>query len=316
MLFKLKEKGIAIVFISHRLGEIKKYCDRGTILMNGKVTANILIKDVSEERIIEHMLGEAYKLFDRKKKENRIREKPLLSTKNINKKNILSNVAFDIYPGEITGFTGLLGAGQDALWRIIYGAEQGDSGDIFIEGKKIKIKSPTEAVKRGIGLLTENRKEEGIYNLLSVMDNMTIPSLKNYRVFSFFPLLKMKKIKNDSMGFAKSLNITMRNIITPIKHLSGGNQQKVILARWLIKNLKILVFIEPTHGVDIGAKAEIYKILEELAEKGKTIVVISTDTSEILQICDRIFVMREGAIKVVFDNVPKDEELQRMVQGA
>jgi ribose transport system ATP-binding protein len=316
MLFKLKENGIAIVFISHRLGEIKKYCDRGTILMNGKIMANIFLKDVNEEKIIEYMLGESYKMFNRKKKEKRNHSKPLFSVKNIRKKDILTDVSFDIYPGEITGFTGLLGAGQDTLWRIIYGAEQSDAGEIFIGEKKVKINNPAEAVKKGIGLLTENRKEEGIYNLLSVMDNMTIPSLGSYLISPFFPLLKMKKIKADSLNTAKSLNIIMRSLITPIKHLSGGNQQKVILARWLIKNLKFLIFIEPTRGVDVGAKAEIYKILEELAEKGKTIVIVSTDTAETLTISDRIIVMREGSVKMVFDQVPEDEELQRMVQGA
>jgi ribose transport system ATP-binding protein len=205
MLNKLKEKGIAIVFISHRLNEIKKYCDRGTILMNGRVTANILIKDVNEEKIMEYMLGESYKLFDKKKREKRILANTALSVKNVCKKNILTNVSFDIYPGEITGFTGLLGAGQDFLWRIIYGAEQSDSGEIFIKGKRTKIRNPAEAVKKGIGLLTENRKEEGIFSLLSVMDNMTIPSLKNYRLLPFFPLLKLGKVKGDSIVDRKSV---------------------------------------------------------------------------------------------------------------
>jgi ribose transport system ATP-binding protein len=316
MLFKLKSQGMAIVFISHRLEEIKKYCDRGTILMNGSVTAGVLINDVREEQIIASMLGETYKTFDRGKKETRENKRPVLTTEGVCKKDILKDVTVEVYPGEITGFTGLLGAGQDILWRIIYGAEKLDSGKIYIRGREKKITGPDGAVELGIGLLTENRKEEGIYSHLSVMDNIAIPSLKKYNTAGFFPLLRIKKVKKDSLRTAGSLNIVMRNIQTPVKYLSGGNQQKVILGRWLLKDLDILIFIEPTRGVDVGAKTEIYKILEDLSRRGKAVIVISTDTTEILKISDRIFVMRDGTVKKILNDLPKEEELQKLVQGA
>ncbi len=316
ILFKLKKQNIALVFISHRLGEIKKYCDRGTILMNGMVTANVMMRDVTEEQIIEKMLGDAYASFTHVEQKRRIeRKNPVIEGKNICLKNILDDVSFEIYPGEITGFTGLLGAGQDILWRVIYGALQATSGEIYLHGKKQKIDSPNKAVSLGIGMLTENRKEEGIFDQLSVIDNIAIPSLKKYKAAPFFPLLKMKRVKKEGEAIADSLNIVMRNITTPIKYLSGGNQQKAILSRWLLKNLDILIFLEPTRGVDVGAKSEIYKILEDLAIQGKTIIVVSTDTTEILKISDRIFVMKDGRINGIMDSEKEEEELLKLVQG-
>ena len=228
---------------------------------------------------------------------------------------MLQDVSFKIYPGEITGFTGLLGAGQDVLWRIIYGDIQATSGQVLLNGKKVKIKSPDHAVQMGIGLLTENRKEEGIFDQLSVIDNIAIPSLKSYKAIPHLPLINMRKVKKDSEKITDSINIVMRSITTPIKYLSGGNQQKTILSRWLLKDLDILIFLEPTRGVDVGAKAEIYKILEDLATNGKTIIVVSTDTTEILRISDRIFVMKDGQINGILDSDRKEEDLLKLVQG-
>lgn len=314
-LFKLKDQGIALVFISHRLGEIKKYCDRGTVLMNGSVTANVQMKDVTELEIIESMLGDTYKSFQRTEKTDVDRRAPFLTGRNISLKDALTDVSFEIYAGEITGFTGLLGAGQDVLWRIVYGQVAADSGEICVKGRNCRINQPIKAVKQGIGLLTENRKEEGLFENMSVLDNISIPSLKAYRLAKGFPYLRVKKVKADCMDIAKTVNIVMRNIFTPIKFLSGGNQQKAILSRWLLKSLDLLVFIEPTRGVDVGAKSEIYRLLENLAKKGKAIVVVSTDTTEILGLSDRIFVMKDGRIRGVLETTPKEEELLRMVQG-
>jgi len=314
-LFKLKEQGIALVFISHRLAEIKKYCDRGTVLMNGSVTANVRMQDVSELQIIESMLGDTYKSFKRSEKANIDRSRPFLAGKNITLKDSLEDVSFEIYAGEITGFTGLLGAGQDMLWRIVYGHAAANSGEIYVKGRKCIIDRPLKAVQLGIGLLTENRKEEGLFESLSVLDNISIPSLKMYRTAKAFPYIRVKKVKADCMQIAQSVNIVMRNIFTPIKFLSGGNQQKAILSRWLLKSLDLLVFIEPTRGVDVGAKSEIYRLLENLAQKGKAIVVVSTDTTEILGLSDRIIVMKDGRIRGVLDTTPGEEELLRMVQG-
>lgn len=315
ILRKLKEQGIAVVFISHRLGEIKKYCDCGSIMMNGRVTANVRMQDVTEIEIIKHMLGDSFNSFHHAEKHSCEHVEPVVKLTNLYIKDQLNHVSCEIYPGEITGFTGLLGAGQDVLWRVVYGAMQAQSGEIFINGKRAKIDYPTKAVKLGIGLLTENRKEEGLFEQLSVVDNISIPSLKAFRLAKLFPYLNIKKILRESKELTDSLYVKMRNINTKVKFLSGGNQQKVIVSRWLMHNMDILVFLEPTRGVDVGAKTEIYKILENLAKSGKAIVIVSTDTTEILELSDRIFVMKDGKITHELDERPNEETFLRMIQG-
>jgi len=315
ILRKLKEQGIALVFISHRLGEIKKYCDCGSIMMNGRVTANVRMQDVTEIEIIEHMLGDSFNSFHRAEKHSIKHIEPVVKLSDLYIKDQLNHVSCEIYPGEITGFTGLLGAGQDVLWRVVYGAMQAQSGDIFINGKRVKIDHPTKAVKLGIGLLTENRKEEGLFEQLSVVDNISIPSLNEFKMAKLLPYLNIKKILRESKELTDSLFVKMRNIHTKVKFLSGGNQQKVIVSRWLMHNMDILVFLEPTRGVDVGAKTEIYKILENLAKSGKTIVIVSTDTTEILELSDRIFVMKDGKITHELNERPDEETLLCMIQG-
>ncbi|MBQ7871002.1 MAG: sugar ABC transporter ATP-binding protein [Oscillospiraceae bacterium] len=314
ILFQLKEQGICVVFISHRLGEIKRYCDSGTILMNGRVTANVRMEDVDELKIIEHMLGDSFNAY-RKEIAQVDRTEPVLELRDICLKNRLDHASCKIYKSEIAGFVGLLGAGQDLLWRVAYGALQADSGQILVKGKARKIKSPARAVQCGIGLLTENRKEEGLFADMSVLDNIALPSLRFFKLSPVLPFLNYRKIRKKSTAFSDKLAVKMSSIHTKVQFLSGGNQQKAIVSRWLLRDLDVLVFIEPTRGVDVGAKAEIYKILEELAKEGKAIVVISTDTTEILQLSDRIFVMCGGKVSNVIEGRTDEETLARMIQG-
>ena len=315
ILDRLKKQGICIVFISHRLGEVKKYCDCGTVLMNGFVTANVRMDEVDELQIIEYMLGDTFNSFQRASLGGKAHENPILELKDVYLRNQVDHVSCDIYPGEITGFTGLLGAGQDVLWRIVYGTERMDGGEIRVRREKTHIGKPGDAVRLGIGLLTENRKEEGLFPELSCQDNIALPSLKRFRRAWFFPLLNYRLIAGADQKLAGKLAIKMRSLQTKVKYLSGGNQQKIIVSRWLLKSLDVLVFIEPTRGVDVGAKTEIYRILEELADQGKAIVVISTDTTEILQLSDRIFVMVDGHIHKVLEGRTDDETLMRLIQG-
>lgn len=315
ILFKLKEQGICVVFISHRLGEIKRYCDSGTILMNGRVTANVRMKDVDELQIIEYMLGDSFNVYQKQLASGVDRSAPVLELKDICLKDRLNHASCKIYQGEITGFVGLLGAGQDLLWRIAFGALRADSGQILVKGKLQKISSPAKAVQCGIGLLTENRKEEGLFADMSVLDNIALPSLRFFRLSSLFPFLNYRKIRRRSKEYSDKLAVKMSSIDTKVQFLSGGNQQKAIVSRWLLRNLDVLVFIEPTRGVDVGAKAEIYKILEELAAEGKAIVIISTDTTEILQLSDRIFVMCGGEVSHVIEGKSDEETLARLIQG-
>lgn len=316
ILFRLKEQGICIVFISHRLGEIKKYCDCGTILMNGRVTAHVRMEDVDEGKIIEYMLGDAFTKFRRENHHCPENAETILELKELRLKDHVEGVSCAIRKGEIAGFTGLLGAGQDVLWRMVYGAMPMDSGEVRMHGKPIHVSTPAAAVKNGICLLTENRKEEGLFPELSVLDNVTLPSLKKFRLAPVLPLLNNRRIKKQTKELTDALSVKMRSAGTKIKYLSGGNQQKAIVSRWLMRSLDVLIFLEPTRGVDVGAKAEIYKILEQLAQSGKAVVVVSTDTTEILQVSDRIFVMCGGKITNVADTASTDEEmLARMIQG-
>ncbi len=315
ILFKLKDHGICIVFISHRLREIMKYSDCGTILMNGRVTADVQMKDVDELQIIEYMLGETYNSFNRVQQGNKKHNQPILELKDICLQPQVNHVSCSIFPGEICGFTGLLGAGQDTLWRIVYGAEHFKTGEIWVQGKEVQIKNPADAVQYGIGLLTENRKDEGLFPEMTCLDNIALPSLPKYHLVKYTHLLNYSKITRESKDLIEKIEIKMRSMNEKVKYLSGGNQQKIIVSRWLMKNLDILIFIEPTRGVDVGAKTEIYRILESLSKQGKAIVVISTDTSEILRLADRIFVMVDGKISSVIEGRSDEETLARLIQG-
>lgn len=315
ILFRLKEQGICVVFISHRLGEIKRYCDSGTIMMNGRVTANVRMEDVDELKIIEYMLGDSFNAYEKEIMETDRNAQPVLELRDIRLKDRLDGANCKIYKGQITGFVGLLGAGQDLLWRVAYGAVRADSGEILVNGKPEKIKNPAQAVRCGIGLLTENRKEEGLFAEMSVLDNIALPSLRFFKFSPFFPFLNYRRIREKSTAYSDKLAVKMSGINTKVQFLSGGNQQKAIVSRWLLRNLDVLVFIEPTRGVDVGAKAEIYKILEELAGEGKAIVVISTDTTEILQLSDRIFVMCQGKVSNIIEGKTDEETLARLIQG-
>ncbi len=314
ILFKLKKQGICIVFISHRLGEIKKYCDCGTILMNGQVTAHVRMDEVDEVQIIEYMLGDTYNKFHREDQGKKAAGEALLRLKDLCRRGAVDHVSCDIYPGMITGFTGLLGAGQDVLWRMAYGAVPMDSGEIWVRGKRVKIRKPIDAVRQGIGLLTENRKEEGLFPEMSCRDNMALPSMPRFRMVKGLPLLSYRRMTKASQKLTDSLSIKMRALKAKVKFLSGGNQQKVIVSRWLLRDLDVLVFLEPTRGVDVGAKTEIYRILADLAGSGKAIVVVSTDTTEILQLSDRIVVMAEGKIHQILESETTEDVLARLIQ--
>ena len=314
ILFRLKEQGICIVFISHRLGEIQKYCDCGTILMNGQVTAHVRMDEVDETRMIEYMLGDAYNQFHREDQGKRGRGEPILRLRQIYRRNAVDQVSCDIYPGMITGFTGLLGAGQDTLWRMVYGAAPMDSGEIWVKNKPVRIRKPIDAVRRGIGLLTENRKEEGLFPEMSCQDNIALPSMPRFKLAKGAPLLSYRKMTVENQKLVDTLSIKMRALKAKVKFLSGGNQQKIIVSRWLLRDLDVLVFLEPTRGVDVGAKTEIYRILTALADQGKAIVVVSTDTTEILQVSDRIVVMTDGKINQILEGKTTEDVLARLVQ--
>ena len=311
----LKAQGIAIIFISHRFKEILQHCDRGTILRNGKLVKTVNLSEVTEDELAEIMIGQQVASYFREQGQAQAsQDKVVLEVRNLSVGQKVKDVSFSLRRGEIVGITGLLGAGQNELVRALYGVQENVRGTILRDGRPVSIKSPSDAIRHGICLLTENRKVEGLVLDMSVKENVTLPSLSMFRRAPLF--IDNSREELATSEFIKKLNIVVRSARSKVRTLSGGNQQKTILARWLMKNLEILIFIEPTRGIDVGSKAEIYHYLDRLAKEGKSIVVVSPELLEILGISDRIFVMYNGRLTKVFAKGQANEEtLLSAVQG-
>jgi len=320
ILLRLKKQDIAILYITHRLKEILSFCDQGTILRNGAVVDTIEITpETTEETLIELMIGQEMNSFYRFRSENNHDQdvEHILEVKDLWFSDRVKGVSFALRRGEILGITGLLGAGQNALARALFGAQSNVEGEIYRDGRAVKISSPQKAIKMGICLLTENRKEEGLFLDLTVKENISMPSLDRFVRSRVIPFLDNRREKSQVKTFIDRVNVILRSPEAKMRTLSGGNQQKAILARWLLKDLEVLIFIEPTRGIDVGAKAEIYRYLEKLAQEGRGIIVISPELTEVMGITDRILVMHEGKIVGAFDPEDATEEiLLGAIQGA
>lgn len=288
----LKKKGIAIIYISHRMEEIFAICDRVEVLRDGKYAGNALIKDIDNNKLISMMVGRTIEeqFPYREVKKGRV----LLEVSNLTSKAGVNNVSFTVRAGEIVGIAGLMGAGRTELAKTIFGYYKKERGTIKLKGRRITIKNIRHAINSGICYLSEDRKKEGCVLGLSVEDNMILSNLSKYE--NNLKIINKSKSKKDIDFYIKKLNIKTPNKDQLIKNLSGGNQQKVILAKWLLLSPDILIIDEPTRGIDVGAKKEIYELLNELKESGKAIIMISSDLPEVLGISDRILVMSEGKI--------------------
>lgn len=289
---KLKEKGIAIIYISHRMDEIFQICDSITVLRDGKYIDSVETKDVTKDDLITMMVGR--KLEEQFPYKEVEKEKVLLKVENLSMKDKVKDVSFEIKSGEILGVSGLMGAGRTELAKTIFGDYKKDCGEIYIDGEKVNINSPKDAIKYGICYLSEDRKQEGLILNMSVAQNMTLPNLNSYEN-------KMKRIdkkleKREVEEYIKKLSIKTPSQEQLVKNLSGGNQQKVILAKWLMRSPKVLIVDEPTKGIDVGAKKEIYEVLNKLKSMGKAVIMISSDMAEILGVSDRVMVMHEGKV--------------------
>lgn len=294
---ELKNQGVGIIYISHRMDELKKISDRITVMRDGQYVGTVKTEDATIDQIIEMMVGRV--IYEKPKTQNTVpSDAPVvLKVENLNS-GIVKNVSFELKKGEILGFAGLMGAGRTETTRLIFGADPMLSGEITVEGKKVSIRNPSDAVNCGIGYLSEDRKRFGLALGLSVAQNSVLASLKSFVRAGF--------VSDRRVGNATSENIRKINIKTPskeqlVKNLSGGNQQKVVLAKWLIKNCDILIFDEPTRGIDVGAKSEIYKLMNELVREGKSIIMISSELPELLRMSDRIAVMCEGVLTGFLD---------------
>lgn len=287
----LKAKGIGMIYISHRMDEINRISNRITVMRDGEYVGTVDTASVTKDDVINMMIGRV--VYEDPKTHSEVPDdaEVVLEVKHLSSGNAFNDVSFTLRRGEILGFSGLMGAGRTEVARAIFGADPHDGGEIFVNGKRVNIKTPEDAVKLGIGYLSEDRKRYGLLLDKSITENSALASIDKYTKGIF---INDRRAKAE----AKEENLKLRTK-TPsmdqlLKNLSGGNQQKVIIARWLIRNSDILIFDEPTRGIDVGAKSEIYTLMNQLTKQGKSIIMISSELVEILRMSDRVLVMCEG----------------------
>ncbi|UNL85404.1 sugar ABC transporter ATP-binding protein [Priestia koreensis] len=287
----LKKEDVSIVYISHRMEEIFTICDRITVMRDGKTIDTKHIPETSFDDVVKKMVGR--ELTDRFPERTSTPSEVVLEVKGLTKKETFNNISFSVRSGEIVGVSGLMGAGRTEIMRTIFGLDSLDGGEIFINGQKATIKNPHQAVKLGIGFITENRKDEGLILDFSIRENMVLPNL-----FSFAPKgIIDQKSENDFVELLiKRLLIKTQSAETSAGNLSGGNQQKIVIAKWVGIGPKVLILDEPTRGVDVGAKREIYQLMNELTERGVAIIMVSSELPEVLGMSDRILVIHEGKL--------------------
>jgi len=288
---ELKEKGIAVIFISHRLDEIFDVCDRVTVMRDGKKVKTLPINEVDEDKLIRLMVGRDLK--DQFPKVKSSIGEEALRIENYTSDNVFKDVSFKVNKGEILGLSGLVGAGRTEVARAIFGIDRKELGKTYISGEKVDIKSPKDAMKHGIAFLTEDRKGQGLVLDNTVTFNMNLASLKKCKSGG---LLNYKKLKEKTMENIKKLDINPPSDTFVVRKLSGGNQQKVVIAKWLNTEANIFIFDEPTRGIDVGAKVEVYNVMNELVLNGAAVIMISSELPEILGMSDRIIVMHEGKV--------------------
>lgn len=299
----LKSKGLGIIYISHRLDELFRIANRATVLRDGEVVGVVNIKKSNKEEITGMMIGrdlkEQYPKYNQKTKDE------VFAIENLSQGSKLSRINLKVNRGEILGIAGLVGAGRTELARAIFGVDSIDSGEIILNGQKVKINSPQDAKNKGIVLIPEDRKTQGLILCLPVDSNITISNLD---LFSRKGIIRSKDLHAAVLDIVKKLRIKPPNPKRITSTLSGGNQQKVVIAKWMLKECKVFIFDEPTRGVDVGAKVEIYKVINELANQGAGIIMISSDLPELLGISDRILVMKEGKIVRELDRAEATEQ--------
>lgn len=308
---KLKQSGVTIVFISHHLSEIFEICDRITVLKDGQCMGTYPVEEMNEPQLIKLMVGrELGEIYPPALENTVISEKEVLRIENY-KNQRLDDVSISLRKGEIVGLAGLVGAGRTELARAIFGADKLVSGKTYIHGKKVAIKSPREAIKNGVAFVTENRKEQGLVLGLSIKKNTSLPILKRLAKGG---IINRKREVEIIDQYIKDLKIVTPSRAQKVLNLSGGNQQKVVLAKWLAADCDILILDEPTRGIDVGAKSEIYMLMRKLAAQGKAILMISSELPEILGMSDRILVMKDGKITGELNGIEASEE--RVLQFA
>lgn len=308
----LKQEGKGIVFISHKLGEIIEIGDRVSVLKDGTYVGTKNVCDVTQDDLVTMMVGrQVQKNYQHENATDSFEnEKVIFEVKNLSRKDKkVKDVSFKLHKGEILGFSGLVGSGRSEMMNSIFGAEPKSSGEILIDGNKVKIKNPYSAIKYGLAMVTENRRETGFFHNFDIKENISIlPFVKSSKAGGTVGLISSKFEKDCAVTQKKDLNIKCATVDQNITELSGGNQQKVILGKWLAADSNIIIFDEPTKGIDIGSKSEIYSLMRRLADEGKGVLVVSSELPELLAVCDTIAVFREGKIVKMFNHRDATEE--------
>ncbi len=304
VLRRLKEQGVSIVYISHRLEEVFQVADVVTVIKDGVVTGTVNAAETTTDEVINLMIGR--QLTDMFPPRQARLGTEVFRVENLGRGDKVKNVSFSVRAGEVFGIAGLVGSGRTETVRAIFGADRKDTGDLVLYNRRLRVKSPRHAVRAGIALVPEDRKEQGTILSLSVRANVTMPSLP--RVTALGGIIKQGVEKQITRELIERLAIKAKDTETVVTDLSGGNQQKVVLAKWLGTDCKVLILDEPTRGVDVGAKVEIYNLINELAAGGLAIIVVSSDMVELIGICDRVAVMREGQIQGILDKDHLSEE--------
>lgn len=303
----LKAQGIGVIYISHRLDEIFQIADRVTFLRDGQHVGEADIEGLTRQKMIEMMVGRT--IENEFPKHHHDIGPTRLRVRGLTRGRAVKDVSFDVKRGEVLGVTGLVGAGRTEMARLIFGADQPDAGAIELDGQTLNIRSPRDAIKASICLLSEDRKSEGLVLNASVRENFGLPNLAAFATAGF---VRQADERQAFSGFIDSLQIRLAHHEQKAKHLSGGNQQKVVLAKWLQRNTEVILFDEPTRGIDVGAKYEIYLLINKLAAAGKAIVMISSELPEILGMSDRILVMHNGRVTGTIDDVANATQEQIM----
>ena len=289
---KLRDEGITIIYISHRLDEIFELADMVTVLRDGKHIGTVPVSSVTRDRLIAMMVGR--ELGQQYPKEEIAIGETVLEAKGIVRKGVLKDISFEVRKGEIFGISGLVDSGRTELARAILGIDKLDAGEVFVRGKKVNYRGFHDAIRDGLGLIPEDRKKQGLVQIFDIKTNICMVNLKKVIRAG---IVRKRLVNRYGMEYAKKLRVIMPSLDTQVQFLSGGNQQKVVVAKWLMQDSEILILDEPTRGIDVGAKAEIYRLMTEMVKEGKTVIVISSEMPELLGMCDRIMVMHEGQKK-------------------
>ena len=308
---ELKARGVGILFVSHKLEELFELCDRVTVIRDGEFIETRDIQDWNNDSLITAMVGRT--LENQFPKEFGTKGECMLKIENLSIGGVLKNVSLEAYGGQILGMSGLVGAGRTETVRAVFGADPIDGGKIYIKGKEVHIKSPKQAIAEGIALLTEDRKGQGLVLQESIRTNLVLASLKRHTTGLF---LDEKRIQESGEGHIRTLRIKTPSIDEIVGQLSGGNQQKVVIGKWLNSEADIYIFDEPTRGIDVGAKVEVYNVMNSLVKAGKCVIMISSEMPEILGMSDRVVVMRGGRVMATVDRDSKHFNQEDIMKAA